>query len=213
MGHQLRLLGPYLKPHTTFLEIGAGDCALSLHVAPRVGRVYGLDVSEEITRDLPTPGNFDLILSDGVSIPVTPGTVDIAYSNQLMEHLHPEDAEEQLSNIYTALAPGGAYMCITPNRLVGPSDISAYFDDVATGFHLKEYTNTELAGLCRRAGFTRTRSVVWLKWVAVSLPTALPGGLEFVLERRRQARLPAGRLRTQLERALGINMVAWKRES
>jgi hypothetical protein len=31
-----------------------------------------------------------------------------------MEHLHPEDAFEQLRNIIRALAPGGRYVCITP---------------------------------------------------------------------------------------------------
>jgi predicted SAM-dependent methyltransferase len=34
-------------------------------------------------------------------------SVDLAYSNQLMEHLHPDDASEQLANVYRALKPGG----------------------------------------------------------------------------------------------------------
>ena len=62
-----------------------------------------------------------------------------------MEHLHPDDALEQLQNIYSALVPGGIYLCITPNRLSGPQDVSRDFDMVATGFHLKEYTISELS--------------------------------------------------------------------
>jgi hypothetical protein len=77
-----------------------------------------------------------------------------------MEHLHPEDALEQLQNIYKSLAPSGIYICITPNRLSEPHDISKYFDEEATGFHLKEYTVTELYELFRTVGFSK---VSWLK--------------------------------------------------
>ena len=74
-----------------------------------------------------------------------------------MEHLHPDDAFEQLENIYRALTPGGVYICVTPNRLSGPHDISSLYDEVATGFHLKEYSISELHSLFRRVGFSRIR--------------------------------------------------------
>jgi hypothetical protein len=70
-----------------------------------------------------------------------------------MEHLHPDDATEQLHNVFDALKPGGRYLCVTPSPLNGPHDISAGFDDTATCFHLKEYTVSELATLFRSAGF------------------------------------------------------------
>src|SRR5919107_3442297 len=41
--HQLRLLRPYLKAGMTFLEVGPGDCALSLAVARQVRQVYAVD--------------------------------------------------------------------------------------------------------------------------------------------------------------------------
>jgi hypothetical protein len=74
-----------------------------------------------------------------------------------MEHLHPEDAREQLRNIYRSLAPGGIYVCITPNRMYGPCDISKYFDEIATGFHLREYTAREMRQLLIGAGFADVR--------------------------------------------------------
>jgi hypothetical protein len=40
------------------------------------------------------------------------------------------------------------------------SYISRYFDEVATGFHLKEYTVTELYKLFRTVGFSK---VSWVK--------------------------------------------------
>lgn len=155
VARELARLRRYLRADTCFLEIGAGDCALSLQAACLVRQVYAVDVSAEITSQAAPPRNFQLILSDGTSIPVPPGTIDVAYSNQLMEHLHPDDADQQLRNVYEALVPGGIYLCLTPNRLSGPHDISRYFDPVASGFHLREYTHTELREQFRRAGFSR----------------------------------------------------------
>jgi len=143
LSRQMRFLKRYLKPESIFLEVGPGDCTLSLNVAKHVKKVYAIDVSEEITKHEKFPQNFELIISDGCSIPVPQSSISIAYSNQLMEHLHPEDAYYQLKNIYKALNNNGKYICRTPNRLSGPHDISMYFDNVATGFHLKEYTITE----------------------------------------------------------------------
>jgi len=60
------------------------------------------------------PANFTLIISDGCSIPAQRNSVDVAYSNQLMEHLHPDDALEQVHNVLDVLKPGGVYICITP---------------------------------------------------------------------------------------------------
>ncbi len=167
---QMRLLARFLDRTTTFLEVGAGDCALALEVARVARKVYAVDVSRAVTGGTVFPENFELILSDGCSIPVPPGSVDVAYSNQLMEHLHPDDALEQLENIYRALAPGGVYLCITPNRLDGPHDVSRYFDEVATGFHLKEYTISELAALFRRVGFERVSLFLGARGKYVEVP-------------------------------------------
>ena len=121
---EIALLMPFVNKDTTFLEVGPGDCALSLEIAKTVKQVYAVDVSGEITGNSERPANFTLIISDGCSIPVHANSVNVAYSNQLMEHLHPDDAAEQLRNIAEALIPGGVYICETPNRLSGPHDVS-----------------------------------------------------------------------------------------
>jgi SAM-dependent methyltransferase len=168
---QMKFLRPFLKKNITFLEVGPGDCALSVEVTKFAKQVYAVDVSDEITKGLTRPPNFHLVLSDGSSVPVPQSSVDVAYSNQLMEHLHPDDAFEQLENIYNALIPGGVYICITPNRLNGPHDISRFFDEVATGFHLKEYTTLELSGLFRKVGFSQVRVYIGAKGKYIRLPT------------------------------------------
>lgn len=156
---QVDIVERFLDPDLVFLVVGAGDCEAAFRIARKVAKVYAVDVSEEITRREEAPENFELILSDGVSIPLPEESVDLAFSNQLMEHLHPDDALEQLQNIYRALKARGIYICLTPNRILGPHDVSRHYDEVATGLHLKEYTTGELVSIFKRAGFRKTRAI------------------------------------------------------
>ncbi|NJO09930.1 MAG: class I SAM-dependent methyltransferase [Leptolyngbyaceae cyanobacterium SL_1_1] len=153
INQRVSFLEHFFRSETTFLEIGCGSGHLTSKVAAKVNKVYAVDVSEEITQTLVLPDNVELIISDGISIPVPEASIDVAYSHQLMEHLHPDDAVEQLQAIYRSLRPGGVYVCVTPNRLCGPHDVSKYFDQVATAFHLKEYSVSELYVLFEQAKF------------------------------------------------------------
>ena len=156
--------------------------AVSREVVEHVSHVYALDVSKEFATALgPIPNKIDLIISDGISVPVPPASIDTAYSSQLMEHLHPDDAREQLKNIFVALKPGGSYLCNTPHQFNGPHDISMYFDETATGFHLKEYTNGALARLLREAGFSRVFSLTGARGYVLPCPLIVLEALEFLL--------------------------------
>lgn len=183
VGQQLAFLRPYLRPGMSFMEIGAGDCALALRVAEFAGRVAAVDVSDQITRGAPRPPNFQVILTEGSRVPVPEASVDVAFSNQLMEHLHPEDAVDQLAGIHRSLAPGGAYLCITPNRLYGPRDVSAHFDEVATGLHLREYAARELRALMLAAGFSEVRFYAGGAGRFVRCPYGAVAAFESALER------------------------------
>ena len=182
---RLKLLQRFLPQVHSYLEVGPGDCALSLRVAKLVKKVYAVDVSKEITKNLTLPKNFLLFISDGTSIPVPRKSIDFAFSDQLMEHLHPDDAVTQLKNIYAALKPGGKYLCVTTNKLSGPHDVSRGFDTVASGFHLKEYSIAELRDLFKQAGFSKVqlyaggeglyiRFPLWLALLLESMIGTLP---------------------------------------
>lgn len=175
---QLRLLRPFLWPDAVFLEVGAGDCHLPMAVAAQVLHVYGVDISDVISDTVRRPANFTLVISDGTSIPVASESVHVAYSNMLLEHLHPDDAVEHLREVYRVLAPGGVYVCRTPHRFSGPQDISQYFDEVATGFHLKEYTFRELRDLFRGTGFPSTTLRVSLKGRSFKLAGIVAAAME-----------------------------------
>lgn len=190
---QLRLVSSFLKPDSVFLEVGPGDCKVALGLTRYARQVYAVDVSDGLIQSQERPANFEFLFSDGISVPVPPGTVDIAYSNQVMEHLHAEDGLDQLQNVYRALAPGGAYLCVTPNRLSGPWDISRGFDDEATGLHLKEYTIGELAEQFGAAGFQQVYA--FLSHHGQVLTPLLPIGPFAALERGLLALPPSIRRR------------------
>ena len=208
LAKDVRRLEALITPETVYLEIGPGDCAVAFEIARRAKKVYAIDVSSEITKTTDAPRNFELILSDGTTIPVEAESIDVAFSNQLMEHLHPDDAARQLENVFRALKPGGTYFCITPNRLSGPHDISRDFDATACGLHLKEYTVAELDALFRRAGFSKTRVFTDISGIFLpvlpykiveKLLAALPHGLRKMLTFNKVVRF-----------LLGVKLVATK---
>jgi SAM-dependent methyltransferase len=196
--YQESLIKHFLAPGGTLLEVGAGDCAVSLALSSYAARVSAVEVSDEIAPHGETPANFELLITDGREIPVAPGTVDVVYSNQLMEHLHPDDAREQLENIFAALRGGGRYICLTPNRLLGPSDISQYFEpETASGLHLREYSETELRDLLRTVGFDSVHTLVTWRgsfWSAPIAPVLLIEALFSALPRSARLRLKRWRL-------------------
>lgn len=159
-GKQVRILRRLVPKGASFLEIGAGDGAVSLAMTETCREAIAVDVTERAIIGGSRPDNFKFALSDGISMPAPSGTIDFAYSHQLMEHLHPEDAFRQLAEIFRVLKPGGTYLCITPSRLTGPHDVSRYFDREAQGFHLKEYSYREMEEVFGRAGFTHIRACI-----------------------------------------------------
>ncbi len=43
-------------------------------------------------------------------MPFDSDSIDLVISNQLMEHLHPDDAYDQLREVYRVLRDGGRYV-------------------------------------------------------------------------------------------------------
>jgi SAM-dependent methyltransferase len=200
----------YLKPDATFLEIGCGDGAMSARVCKLVKQVYGLDVTDALlARDKMSP-NFEFLLTEGINIPLSDGSVDIAFSDQLMEHLHPDDAQRQLHEILRVLKAGGVYWISTPSRLSGPHDISRYFDYEARGFHLKEYDYASLGKVIREAGFKKIRFYFGMRGKQYAIPTPMALAMELslsVLPHRLRTKVVDNRLGNVL---LGINALATK---
>lgn len=199
---QFRLLKRFLNPQITFLELGSGDCSLALKVAKYVDKVYALDVSHTITESSRLADNLEIIIYDGYNIPVPKSSVDLVYSRQVIEHLHPDDVLKQTQSIYDILKYQGQYICLTANRLNGPHDISRSFDKVATGLHIKEYTVSEMTKTFKAIGFSNISAFIGPRGVGFLSPVKPIEYLERFIDK---IRLP-----TKFKVLLGIKIVARK---
>ena len=167
---QINQIHSFIKPNATFVEIGAGDCSLTIAISSYCKKAIALEVSQEISKNIKLPQNASYVLFDGFNFPLEDNSIDITYSNQLMEHLHPEDAEEQVKEIHRFLKSRGYYICITPNGLNGPHDISRFYGDDLVGFHMKEYRATELKKLFRQTGFRKVKAFTIIKKKRIYIP-------------------------------------------
>ncbi len=172
----------YLNKSVVFMEFAPGDCKFALEVARYVKFVYAVDISDQRSKDDKAPDNFKLIIYDGYSLnEIEANSVDIIFSDQLIEHFHPEDTEHHFRLAYNILKKGGKYAFLTPHGFTGPHDVSQYFSDVPECFHLKEWTYTELRKLLKGIGYLRINSYWYAKRIKIKMPYLYFIILEMVL--------------------------------
>jgi|688.fasta_scaffold311808_1 ubiquinone/menaquinone biosynthesis C-methylase UbiE len=171
---KMSLISSFLRPDMVFLEFGAGDCEFAKAVASRVKKVYAVDIADQRNPDNPSPANMELVVYDGYNLDVIPdNSIDLVFSDQLIEHLHPDDSRDHFILIRRILKPGGIYLIRTPHAMGGPHDISKYFSDVPQGFHMKEWTHAELEQMVQGLGYTDVRAYRNVKGWVVRMPMVL----------------------------------------
>jgi SAM-dependent methyltransferase len=152
---KMALLGGFLPNAKTYLEFAPGDCRFAKKLSGFVEKAYGVDVSDQRNPTDVWPENFELIVYDGYDLPrLLHGRVDLVFSDQLIEHIHPEDTQLHFELASRVLRKGGAYVFRTPHAQTGPHDISRYFSDEPEGFHLKEWTYVDMERLVKASGFS-----------------------------------------------------------
>jgi hypothetical protein len=165
------LVTRYIDSSVVFAEFAPGDCRFVMDIAASVHHAYGIDISDQHAAMKPSPENFTLVIYDGVDLKdIADASVDLVFSDQLIEHLLPEDTVRHFTLVRRLLRVGGRYVFRTPHAFTGPHDISGYFSDEPEGFHLKEWTYSELRTLCAEAGFTSTLTHLPLKGRSIRVP-------------------------------------------
>ena len=165
-----RLIGKHLNSSVVFLDFAPGDCKFAYDVCKRVNYVYGIDISDQRAAQDRPPANFKHIIYDGYSVDIGENTIDVAFSDQLLEHLHPDDMKDHLKLALRVLRPWGIYLFRTPHNYSGPHDISGYFSDIPEGFHLKEWTFTEFFQLMKTLPFSSFSGCLMMKGRRIVLP-------------------------------------------
>jgi len=206
---KIAFFDPWIPSGKDILEIGCGKGEMTAALAARSRSCTGIDISQVILEDAIGAPNVRYLVMDAVSLDLPDESFDVAVSSQLVEHLHPDDAIKHFREVNRVLRSGGRYVFNTPNRITGPWDVSRYFDKVATGFHLKEWTYGELAHVLRAAGFDRLTSQM--------IPGQPSRGIFFDLGRcgiwRKIAAeklcslIPNGRLRFLMSKLLNVNNI------
>lgn len=183
---KLSLVKRFVDSSTVFMEYAPGDCRFVTEVARHVKYAYGLDISDQRRPGEQNPDNFQLVVYDGYIVNEIPSnSIDVIFSDQLIEHFHPDDTKLHFALAHRLLKAGGLYVFRTPHAVTGPHDISKYFVDEPEGFHLKEWTFGEIGGLLKEVGFSRFRPFWYRRGISVRLPSLYFTGLE-----RFFARLP-----------------------
>ena len=111
----VRLIGP---PPSKVYEVGSGNGALASALAQRG---YVVEATE-ITLERQTTDTLHWSETDGVHLAdyAENAPYDAVVSNQVVEHLHPEDIDDHLRHAHAILKPGGRYVLETPLWYRGP---------------------------------------------------------------------------------------------
>ena len=145
------------QPPKNIYEIGSGKGEMMTYLASCGFKCKATEITRERGRKyVSEQPNLSWGISDGVHLeefePLN--SYDVAISDQVIEHLHPDDLYEHFKGVFSILSSGGKYIFRTPHRYIGPSDVSKVFKcDRPMGMHLKEYTYQELKELVEQAGF------------------------------------------------------------
>jgi SAM-dependent methyltransferase len=147
-------------PPLAIYEIGSGKGELITYLAKQGFFCKATEVTRErgekhVHASVP---NLSWGISDGVHLEhfETAASYDLVISDQVLEHLHPDDVGAHLRGVYQIVKPSGRYIFRTPHRFSGPHDVSRVFGyDRPLGMHLREYTHRELVSALRKAGFRR----------------------------------------------------------
>src|SRR5262245_59143349 len=108
---KLEIVSDFLNKSNVFVEFAPGDCRFAIEVAKYVKNVYAVDISDQRSQTDDMPKNFRLIEYDGYSLKeIEENSVDIIFSYNLIEHLHPEDTELHFELAYHILKHGGKYV-------------------------------------------------------------------------------------------------------
>jgi ubiquinone/menaquinone biosynthesis C-methylase UbiE len=147
-----------LMPPMVVADLGAGEGAFALQLAPRAKKVIAVDTSArmiEVGREQAQRHgitNIDYRLGDMEEIPIGSGEVDLAFFSQSLHHaLHPERAIQEAARI---LAPGGRIVVLdlVKHRF---EEVRELYADEWLGF-----SEAELESILESAGFVNVETSV-----------------------------------------------------
>ena len=105
----------YTGPEANILQVGCGAGRIEKSLAPRMGHVYGVDISSEMValarKRLGGFANTTIEKNDGRELPFPDCSIDNAFSFLVLIHIHdPSVVRALFSEVWRVLAPGGRFV-------------------------------------------------------------------------------------------------------
>lgn len=151
-----------LRKESSVLDIGCASGNLIMALTLNGYDARGIDVSSELIKTakkrLQTITKSNLIINADFLRYAIERTFDCVVLDNVIEHFHPDDISDILEKCHKIVNENGYIIILTPHRFSGPHDISKHFVPLgskAMGFHLKEFSFTELHDLLKLAGFNK----------------------------------------------------------
>lgn len=153
----LNIISKYLESHRKILDIGCGAGTISLYLASKGKKVYGIDISNiaiksclESARKLGMESNVHF---ETMNFPnkIPKEKFDFILLIEVIEHL--KNDQLALDKTFSLLKKGGIAIISTPSKNAPLYKLGlAHEFDERVG-HLRRYSLDELVGRCESAGF------------------------------------------------------------
>lgn len=149
----------------SIIDFGCGEGYFLMNIQKKIPykKLTGVDVF--IPDTLKNHPHIQFIAS-GIIHFRTAEKFELAFSDNVIEHLSPLDLMDHLRSVYESLLPGGKFILVMPNRLFGPMDVTRILDNSssgriqAQGGHLNESTYHEMVTALKKTGFVDFETVL-----------------------------------------------------
>lgn len=112
-------------------DIRCGPEASTKPISRYAKTVYGLEYSgfilEEVKRTYGNIKNVAFLFIDGIKLPFDDGCIDIAYSNDVIEHFHVDDTFMHFREVLRVLRNNIRYYFWAPGKSSGPHNFTKNF--------------------------------------------------------------------------------------
>jgi ubiquinone/menaquinone biosynthesis C-methylase UbiE len=153
-----------LFANRTVIDIGCGAGVSTAHIGRYAKTVYGLECStfilEEARKRCESLSNIHFLFIEGTKLPFDDRSIEVAYSNDVIEHFHPDDAIMHLQEVLRVLKERGRYYFWTPGKNTGPHDFTKNFYPKGIGVspmasHIREYNFAEMIAILKQVGYRK----------------------------------------------------------
>ena len=144
-----------LHAHQIVLDIGCGVGRMDRHVAPKVRRLVGIDVSGEMVARararLADLGNTEFVEGDGTSLrPLPDGAFGLVFSHIVFQHTPRFVTRGYWREVFRVLKPGGEFVFQMPESVPGaPED-----PPEADTFEMRFWSEDDIRREVEALGFT-----------------------------------------------------------